>query len=131
VEVDPDGRVAEAAETDNGFFQRLYVQPQDRIVVYPNPFRAGGGRRAVFTGLPLQARVQVFAPSGELVWAAQEDDSRQRRLAPAQGEVWWLGVNGSASDDRDAPLVGAGVYCYQVTASGGQVLARDKIAVLR
>jgi hypothetical protein len=73
----------------------------------------------------------VFAPTGQLVWSAQEDDTRQRRLSPAQGEIWWLGVNGSASDDRDAPLVGAGVYLYVLSTSADQLLARDRIAVIR
>ncbi len=131
VEVDVEDRVAEVSEADNSAFQRLYLQSRDRIVAYPNPFRPGENRRLVFTGLPLEARVCIFAPDGGLVWSAREDDPRQRRLGPAVGEVWWLGVNGSAADDREAPLVGSGVYGYAISSSDGRILARDRIAVIR
>jgi len=131
VEVDVGDRVAESSEADNSVYQRLYLQARDRIAVYPNPFHPGNDRRLVFTGLPLAAQVRVFAPTGELVWSAREDDARQRRLDAAQGEVWWLGVNSSGTGDREAPLVGSGVYLYVISASDGRVLGRDKIAVVR
>lgn len=135
IDVDPEDRIAEAAENDNQAYQHLYLQPRDRIVVYPNPFLAGEGRMAVFTGLPLKARVRIFAADGKLVWSAQEDGDRQRSLHPAQGEVWWLGVNSSARKDSfgrlDPPLVCPGVYLYVVSNADNELLRRGKIAVVR
>jgi len=132
VEVDPDDQIVESSSDNNRVYERLYVQPEGRIVLYPNPFHSGEGRRMVLAGLPLNAAVRIFAADGTLVWEAREDDAGQRRLGAAQGEVWWLGVNGSqAGNDSGAPLVGSGVYVYTVSASTGQLLARDKLAVVR
>jgi hypothetical protein len=69
--------------------------------------------------------------SGELVWAAREDDSRQRRIGAKPNEVRWLGVNSSGASDESAPLVGAGVYLYTVRSTSGELLRQDKIAVVR
>ena len=131
VDVDPEDRIQETDTSDNRVYQRLHLQPRDRIVLYPNPFHADGQQLAVFAGLPLKARVRVYAADGQLVWSAQEDDLRQRRLGPPPGEVWWLGVNNRSSDDRDAPLVAGGIYYYVVSTADDVRLQRGTMAVLR
>jgi len=125
LEVDPDDRIAETSEEDNRLFQQVYLQPRDRIVVYPNPYSPDEGGLLVFAGIPLKARVRIFSMNGGLVWTAQEDDSGQRRLGARIGEIRWNGVNQSGL------LVNSGIYIYALTAPDGKFLHRDKIAVIR
>jgi hypothetical protein len=125
LEVDSDDRIAEESETDNSAFQQLYLQPRERIAVYPNPYRPQGRRPLVFAGVPLKARVRIFTPGGELVWSGLEDDSEQRKLNARAGEVLWNGVNESGL------LVNSGIYIYTIDAADGNRLERDKIAVVR
>ena len=125
LEVDPDDRVVEVSEEDNRTFQQVYLQPRDRIVVYPNPYRPDQEDFLVFTGIPLKARVRIFSLSGELIWSAQEDDSTQRKLGTRDGEVLWKGWN------EGRLLVNNGIYIYAITAADGELLERNKIAVIR
>ena len=125
LEVDPEDRISEYEEDDNRVFQRLYLQPQDRIVVYPNPFQPGSAQTLTFAGLPFSARVRLFSPSGELIWEAREDDADQRRLDARGGEIRWDGLNESSLQ------VNSGVYIYAITTDDGQLLERDKLAVVR
>ena len=125
LEVDADDRIAEESETDNSAFQQLYMQPRERIAVYPNPYRPQGRPPLVFTGVPLKARVRIFSPGGELIWSGLEDDSEQRKLSARTGEVLWNGVNESGL------LVNSGIYIYTIDAANGSRLEQDKIAVVR
>ena len=73
----------------------------------------------------------MYAPTGELVWSAREDDARQRRLGARANEVLWLGVNGASPSDLGAALVGSGVYVYTIHDTDGTLLRKDKVAVIR
>ena len=131
VEVDPDGAVGEASEADNSAFQRVWLAPQSQIAIFPNPFRPGADDFLRFSGVPLKAQVRIFSPSGELVWEATEDNSLQRRLNARANEVLWRGVNRTGASDLSAPLVGSGVYVYTIHSRDGELLAKDKVAVVR
>ena len=131
VEVDPDDRVTEASEGDNRAFQRVRLVPQSRIAVFPNPFRPNIDDFLHFSGVPLKAQVRLFASSGELVWEASEDNALQRRLGARSNEVFWRGGNRTGPSDLSAPLVGSGVYVYTIHSRDGELLVRDKIAVVR
>ncbi len=131
VEVDPEDRIVEANEEDNRAFQQVRLVPQARIVVFPNPFAPGRDEFLHFSGVPLKSHVRVFAPSGELLWQATEDNGLQRRMGARANEVLWRGVNRTGASDLDAPLVGSGVYVYTIHSRQGQLLLRDKIAVVR
>ena len=131
VEIDPNDLVSEASEADNRAFQRVRLVPQARIAVFPNPFQPANGGLLRFSGVPLKAAVRVFAPSGELVWEASEDNASQRRLGARANEVVWRGVNRAETSDLSALLVGSGVYVYTIHSRDGELLVRDKIAVVR
>jgi len=125
LEVDLQDQIAEESETDNSAFQQLYLQPQEQIAVYPNPYRPEVQPPLVFAGVPLKARVRIFAPDGAIVWNGLEDDSEQRRLNARTGEVLWNGVNESGL------LVNSGIYIYTINAADGSRLERSRIAVVR
>ena len=130
IEVDAEGQISEVNEADNRVFQRMYLVPQSKIAVFPNPFRIGNGRVLRFSGVPFKSAVRVFGPAGDLVWEAIEDDDAQRRLKSRLGleganEVLWYGIN------RTNALVGSGVYIYAIHSPEGTLLVRDKIAVVR
>ena len=131
VEVDPDDTVGEASEVDNSAFQRVWLAPQSQIAIFPNPFRPSVDNFLYFSGVPLKAQVRVFAPSGELVWEATEDNWLQRRLNARANEVLWRGVNRTETNDLSAPLVGSGVYVYTIHSRDGELLVKDKVAVVR
>ena len=131
VEVDLEDQIEEMSEADNRAFQSVRLVPQAKIVVFPNPFRPASGGFLRFSGLPLKARVQLFAPGGELVWEASEDNALQRRLGAKANEVLWRGVNRMGSSDFSPSLVGSGVYMYTIHSREGALLVKDKIAVLR
>ena len=118
-EVDPEDRIAELSEEDNRAFQHLRLVPQNRIVVYPNPFRPSRDSFLSFSGVPSWARVRVSSLSGESVWFGAEE--RQGRLSR---EVRWRGVN------QAGLAVGSGVYIYTITTLEGEVLEQDKVAVI-
>ena len=75
--------------------------------------------------------MRVFAPSGELVWEATEDNWLQRRLKARDNEVLWRGVNWTETNDLKAPLVGSGVYVYTIHSRDGELLVKGKVAVVR
>ena len=125
IEVDEEKQIGEVSEADNRVFQRVYLVPQSKIAVFPNPFRIGSGSALRFSGVPLKSAVQVFGPAGDLVWEAIEDDDAQRRLGAVAHEVLWYGVNHTNT------LVGNGVYIYTIHSPEGTLLMRDKIAVVR
>ena len=75
--------------------------------------------------------MRIFSPAGELVWEATEDNSLQRRLNARANEVLWRGVNRTGASDLSAPLVGSGVYVYTIHSRDGELLAKDKVAVVR
>ncbi len=124
--VEVEAESEEAERGDNSAFQRLSLIPQQHIVAFPNPFRPGAGKALRFSGLPFNATVRLFAPTGELLWSAREDDAQQRRLGARANEVLWFGVNGAG-----AALVGSGVYIYTIHTVEGELLKKDRIAVLR
>ena len=121
----------EVALADNRTFQYVSLIPQRDIVVFPNPFRPRSDSALRFSGVPFKAEVRVYAPTGELVWSAREDDARQRRLGARANEVLWLGVNGASPSDLGAALVGSGVYVYTIHDADGTLLRKDKLAVVR
>ena len=116
---------------DNRTFQYVSLIPQRDIVVFPNPFRLRSDGTLRFSGVPFKAEVRVYAPTGELVWLAREDDARQRRLGARANEVLWLGVNGASLSDFGAALVSSGVYMYTIHDADGTLLRKDKVAVVR
>jgi hypothetical protein len=131
VEVDPEGRIPESSEADNRAFHSVRLVPQRSIAVFPNPFRPVQEGFLRFSGLPLNAEVHIFSLAGELVWKGREDDPVQRRLGARANEVLWKGVNRLDGSEPSAPLVGSGVYVYQIVSQEGRLLRRDKIAVIR
>ena len=116
---------------DNRTFQYISLIPQRDIVVFPNPFQLRSDRTLRFSGVPFKAEVRIYAPTGELVWSAREDDARQRRLGARANEILWLGVNGASLSDFGAALVGSGVYIYTIHDADGKLLRKDKVAVVR
>ena len=121
----------EVTAVDNRAFQTVSLLPQQGIAVFPNPFEPLRDRALRFSGVPLNAEVRLYAPTGELLWSAREDDARQRRLGVRSNEVLWLGVNGAGASDIGAALVGSGVYIYTIHTAAGELLKKDKIAVVR
>ena len=117
VEVDPEGEIEETSESDNRAFQNVRLVPADDIVVYPNPFDRRRDDYLSFIGLPLFARVQIASLDGELLWTGREEDLKGN-------EIRWLGVNEAGF------IVGSGVYIYSIRDEDGELLRRDKIAVL-
>ena len=73
-----------------------------------------------FSGLPLFSRVQIASLDGELLWTGREE--AQNDLS---NEIRWRGVNEAGF------IVGSGVYIYSIRDENGELLRRDKIAVLR
>ena len=120
VEVDPEGEIEEASESDNRAFQNVRLIPADRIVVYPNPFAPQQDEYLAFSGVPLFSRVQIASLDGELLWTGREE--AQNDLS---NEIRWRGVNEAGF------IVGSGVYIYSIRDEDGELLRRDKIAVLR
>ncbi len=120
VEVDPGNQVVEEDEEDNRAYQQVRLVPQRRIVVFPSPFRVGQDAYLSFSGLPLRSQVRIATLQGEPVWAGDED--RQEGLTY---EVRWTGDNSAGY------AVSSGVYVYTITDAQGEVLRRDKIAVVR
>ena len=116
---------------DNRTFQYTSLIPQRDIVVFPNPFQLRSDGTLRFSGVPFKAEVRIYAPTGELVWSAREDDARQRRLGARANEILWLGVNGASLSDFGAALVGSGVYIYTIHDADGTLLRKDKVAVVR
>ncbi|MFH1570495.1 MAG: M20/M25/M40 family metallo-hydrolase [Gemmatimonadota bacterium] len=120
VEVDPDGLITEADETDNRAFQNVRLVPSSSVAVYPNPFRPDRDPYLSFNGLPLFSRVRIATAAGELVWVGREEEQ-----GDLSREVRWRGTNAAGY------AVGSGIYLYTVDSFGGQVLRRDKVAVIR
>jgi hypothetical protein len=119
VEIDVDDRVTETSEQDNRVFQAIRLLPQSDIVIYPNPFNPGGDAFLSFSGLPLRARVRISTLEGTLIWSGAEDDPG----SPLH-EVRWPGINENS-------FVSGGVYVYTIRTRDGELLRRDKIAVVR
>ena len=124
LEVDPGNEVAESSETDNQAYQSVRLVPQTQIKVFPNPYKPEDGLLR-FSGVPLNATVEIFNLAGELLWRATEDDDEQRRLRARPQDVVWLGISQSRS------LVSSGVYLYRIVDEGGSDVDRGKIAVVR
>ncbi len=129
--VEVEAGESEVTLQDNRLFQQVSLIPQRDIVVFPNPFLPLQQSALRFSGVPFNAEVRIYAPTGELVWSAREDDGRQRRLGARANEVLWLGVNGSGSSDLGAPLVASGIYVYAIYGADGALLRKDKVAVVR
>ena len=120
VEVDPDSEIEESSESDNRTFQTIRLIPSRSIVVYPNPFAPRQDKYLAFSGLPLFSRVQIASLDGELLWTGREE--AQNDLS---NEIRWRGVNEAGF------IVGSGVYIYSIRDENGELMRRDKIAVLR
>jgi len=129
--VEVDTPEDEAATADNRAFQAVSLLPQQDIAVFPNPFRPLHDDALRFSGVPLNATVRLYASTGELLWSAREDDLRQRRLGARGNEILWLGVNGAGANDVGSALVGSGVYIYTIHTADGELLQKDKVAVVR
>ena len=71
-----------------------------------------------FSGLPLFSRVQIATLDGELLWTGREENLKGN-------EIRWSGRNEAGFN------VGSGVYIYSIRDENGELLRRDKIAVLR
>ena len=109
---------------DNRTFQYVSLIPQRDIVVFPNPFQLRSDGTLRFSGVPFKAKVRIYAPTGELVWSAREDDARQRRLGARANEILWMGVNGASLSDFGAALVGSGAYIYTIHDADGTLLRK-------
>ncbi len=129
--VEIDTAEKEVATADNRAFQVVSLLPQQDIAVFPNPFQPLRDGALRFSGVPLNAEVRLYGATGELLWLAREDDARQRRLGARGNEILWLGVNGAGASDVGAALVGSGVYIYTIHTAAGELLKKDKIAVVR
>jgi hypothetical protein len=124
VEADPENQVVEENEADNRAFQQVRLVPHQGIVVYPNPFRLSRDEYVSFSGLPRRAQVRIATLQGEPVWSGAEDRRNQEK-AVVDFEVRWRGENEEGNE------VGSGIYVYTITDPEGQVLRRDKLAVVR
>lgn len=122
VHIDPDDQLVEASEEDNRSFIDLRIVPQNRIAVFPNPYRIGLDPFLAFSGTDLSStRITISALNGEPIWSGLERESPLDQI----NEVRWTGVN------DDGSLVGSGVYIYTVRSFSGDLLRQDKIAVIR
>jgi len=121
VEVDPDDRIEETSEADNRVFHSVRLVPHDRMVVYPNPYRPGHHPYLSFSGVPTFSEVHIHALAGDAIWTGSETDSGLDQLR----EIRWLGVN-----DEGWP-VASGIYFYTVLSPDGELLRRDRIALIR
>ena len=120
VAVDPDNRIDELEEGDNNSFQSLRLTPKSGIVVFPNPFSLSADAFLSFSGLPLFSKLRITTLDGQLVWSAAE--AEQGSLTR---EIRWRGINDSGFS------VGGGLYVYSILTNSGELLERNKIAVLR
>ncbi len=122
VHVDPDDQLAEASEEDNRSFIDLRIVPQNRIAVFPNPYRIGLDPFLAFSGTDLSsAKITISTLNGESIWSGLERESPLDQI----NEVRWTGVN------DDGSLVGSGVYVYTIRSFSGDLLRQGKIAVVR
>ena len=126
LEVDPQDRIAEVSEGDNRAFQNVRLVPQTGVRVFPNPYRPERDGFLRFSGVPLNATVKIFTLHGDLVWAAREDDSDQRKLKAKPEDILWKGVNQTQNI-----WVGSGVYVYEIATQAGELVERGKIALVR
>jgi len=126
LEVDPQDRIAEVSKGDNRAFQNVRLVPQTGVRVFPNPYRPERDGFLRFSGVPLNATVKIFTLHGDLVWAAREDDSDQRKLKAKPEDILWKGVNQTQNI-----WVGSGVYVYEIATQAGELVERGKIALVR
>ena len=125
LEVDPENRIFEEEEEDNRVFQKIYLQPQNRIAVYPNPYSSGRDDFLVFAGVPFNAYARIYDVNGDLIWSAQEDDLNQRiELGAHANEIRWNGLN------QDRIPVDKGRYPYELTTSEGTLLEEGSIEII-
>ena len=119
--IDPDTTLIEQSRANNTHLERLRSVSRKGVVVYPNPVRIDddGKQQLTFTGLPRKSTVNIFTPSGELIWTREE--GREEEI----GEVIWKGVN-----DRGF-LISSGIYLYNIILSDGKIERTGKIAVVR
>jgi len=80
------------------------------IKVYPNPFRLvyGEGRRVTISGVPSNAIVRIFTPSGQLVREFPQGSSGY------EAKIIWDGTNASGE------LVASGIYIAQIISPDGK-----------
>tara|TARA_B100001250_G_scaffold238821_1_gene205239 strand:+ start:6483 stop:8516 length:2034 start_codon:yes stop_codon:yes gene_type:complete len=116
---------------DNEAFQRLYLVPQSKISVFPNPFSPTRDKFLHFGGLSLRAIVRIYDMDGTLVWEGREDDLNQRRQGARPNEVLWTGINDSDLNGIGGARLSSGIYIFTIHDKEGQLLQRDKIAILR
>ncbi len=90
------------------------------MFLFPNPFNSLNNTLLHFSGLPRQARVQIFTLNGRLVWS-EVKKYREKK----DWEIRWIGVNQSGF------VVNSGVYIYAITGADGELLERGKVAVIR
>jgi flagellar hook assembly protein FlgD len=92
------------------------------VRVFPNPYKPGSGTsfdRAggmMFSNLTADAKIQVYAVTGELVFEGEETDG--------DGRYEWPAVNSSGEK------VASGVYVFRITNSAGEK-KMGKLAVIR
>ena len=121
VEVDLDDRIEETIESDNRVFHTVRLVPHGRIVVFPNPYRPNRDPYLSLSGVPTFAEVAIHNLAGEAIWTGFERDSGLDQIR----EIRWLGVN-----DEGWP-VASGIYLYTVLSADGELLRRDRIALIR
>ena len=90
------------------------------IIVYPNPWRPGSGGEyddtaVTFDGLPLDAKLQIFDISGNLVYEHTNDTG---------GKITWEGKNASGKK------VASGIYIWLATDKDGNTKV-GKLGVIR
>jgi hypothetical protein len=71
--------------------------------------------------------VQVSTLQGEPVWNGDENRQKDQNKRSLSHEIRWDGVNSASGTPR---VVASGVYVYTIITAEGQVLRRDKIAVV-
>jgi hypothetical protein len=92
------------------------------VRVFPNPYKPGSGTsfdRAggmMFSNLTADAKIQVYAVTGELVFEGEETDG--------DGRYEWPAVNSSGEK------VASGVYVFRITNAAGEKKT-GKLAVIR
>jgi hypothetical protein len=91
----------------------------DAVKVYPNPWRKDrhSGRPIIFSGLPVDARVQIFTLSGQRVTS----------LPSTAGQATWDGLKNDGGE-----AVASGIYIYMISITNDEAQkTRGKLVIIR
>lgn len=118
--VDKTARTVTASVSHLSLFALLQHAPSsalNRVVAFPNPFRANlGHTRVVFDFLTAGSRLRLYDVAGSLVHDMNDDDN--------DGQIIWLMNNQSGQP------VASGVYIYLITDGNGNRKV-DRLGVVR